>query len=221
MSYFLCTSGSVISLFVRTDGMSQKDQWTWASNIQYLVQMASDSCAVSSGHWWPLADTTLHTVSTRRHSNLGVLYNLSEIWKVSYLTLSETLSSVFFILFFILTNYRLERRLYVKLKDWMSNSVDQHETAHWAVSSGSMLFAKAYYDRMWQWKSQFILDWINSSTLYIGRVEFQFRYFRLCDLDIPREKWLKFFITVETLNRRIILLFCFVNWRLLWHVIVS
>ena len=46
--------------------------------------------------------------------------------------------------FFILTNFRLERRLYVKSKDWMSNSVDPDETAHWAVSFGSMLFAKAY-----------------------------------------------------------------------------
>ena len=43
---------------------------------------------------------------------------------------------------FILTNYRLERRLHVKLKDWMSNSVDPDETAHWAVSSGSMLLQK-------------------------------------------------------------------------------
>ena len=31
---------------------------------------------------------------------------------------------------FILTNYRLERRLYVKLKNWMSNSIDPDETAH-------------------------------------------------------------------------------------------
>ena len=33
-------------------------------------------------------------------------------------------------LVFILTNLRLERRLYVKLKDRMSNSVDPDETAH-------------------------------------------------------------------------------------------
>ena len=50
--------------------------------------------------------------------------------------------------FFILTNCRLERLLYVKLKDWISNSIDPDETAHWAVSSGSMLFAKAYYYRL-------------------------------------------------------------------------
>ena len=37
-----------------------------------------------------------------------------------------TLSSAFF----ILTNYHLERHLYVKLKDCMSNSVDPDEMAH-------------------------------------------------------------------------------------------
>ena len=36
----------------------------------------------------------------------------------------------FFFFFFIFTNYRLERSLYVKLKDRMSNSVDPDETAH-------------------------------------------------------------------------------------------
>ena len=40
-----------------------------------------------------------------------------------------------------LTNYRLKRSLYLQLKDGMSNSVDP---------SGSMLFAKAYYYRLWQ-----------------------------------------------------------------------
>ena len=39
----------------------------------------------------------------------------------------------------------MKRLLCVKLKDWISNSVDPDETAHWAVSSRSMLFAKAYY----------------------------------------------------------------------------
>ena len=58
----------------------------------------------------------------------------------------------FVIYFFILTNLCLERPLYVKLTDWMSNSIDLDETAHWAVSSGSMLFAKAYYYHLWQWK---------------------------------------------------------------------
>ena len=29
-----------------------------------------------------------------------------------------------------LTDYRLKKSLYVKLKDWMSNSLDQDETAH-------------------------------------------------------------------------------------------
>ena len=31
---------------------------------------------------------------------------------------------------FLLTNYGLKRSLYVKLKDWMSNSVDPDETVH-------------------------------------------------------------------------------------------
>ena len=57
--------------------------------------------------------------------------------------------TTFVVCFFILTNYRLKRCLYVKLKDWMSNSVDPDETTHWAVSSGFMLFAKAYYYRLW------------------------------------------------------------------------
>ena len=37
--------------------------------------------------------------------------------------------TTFGVLFF-LTNYRFERSLYVKLKVWMSNSVDPEETAH-------------------------------------------------------------------------------------------
>ena len=40
--------------------------------------------------------------------------------------------TTFVVFFFILTNYRLERRLYAKLKDRMSNSVDpdEHSLAH-------------------------------------------------------------------------------------------
>ena len=54
--------------------------------------------------------------------------------------------SLFVVCFFVLTNYSLERRLYVKLIDWMSNSVDPDETAQWAVSSGSMLFEPSHLD---------------------------------------------------------------------------
>ena len=60
----------------------------------------------------------------------------------------QTTFLVCFFFFIILINYRLERRLHVKLKDRMSNSVDPDETAHGAVSSGSMLFAKANYYRL-------------------------------------------------------------------------
>ena len=38
---------------------------------------------------------------------------------------------------------------------------------------------------------------------------FYFRYVMLCDLDIPREKWLNYLQTVETLIRR----------RFLWRLI--
>ena len=40
--------------------------------------------------------------------------------------------TTFVVCFFILTDYRLERHSYVKLKDWMSNSLDLDETAHWS-----------------------------------------------------------------------------------------
>ena len=35
----------------------------------------------------------------------------------------------------------MERRLYVKLIDWMSNSVDPDETAHWAHLQKSIIIA--------------------------------------------------------------------------------
>ena len=44
------------------------------------------------------------------------------------------------------------------MKDWTSNSIVPDEI--WAVSSGSMLFAKAYYYRLWQWKSQCLTCWV-------------------------------------------------------------
>ena len=39
---------------------------------------------------------------------------------------------------------------------------------------------------------------------------FDFRYVALCELDIPREKWLNYLQTMETQSRRRVL------WRLLW-----
>ena len=39
-----------------------------------------------------------------------------------------------FVVCVFLTNYRLEISLYIKLKDWMSNSVDPYETAHYEPS---------------------------------------------------------------------------------------
>ena len=58
--------------------------------------------------------------------------------------------------------------------------------------------------------SEPIVDWIDSPILYIGRVQFNFRYVWLWDLDIPREKLLNYLQTVENLIRRRILL------RLIW-----
>ena len=53
------------------------------------------------------------------------------IFSNSYLTLSvPNFRRHFVVCFYFLTNYRLKRNLYVKLKDWMSNSVDPDETAH-------------------------------------------------------------------------------------------
>ena len=55
-----------------------------------------------------------------------------------------------------------------------------------------------------------IVNWIDSPTLYIGRVQFQIRYVRLWDLHNPREKWLNYLQTVETLIR------CHILQRLIW-----
>ena len=70
------------------------------------------------------------------------------------------------LLLFFLTNYRSERSLYVKLKDWMSL---------WIFSSGSMLFAKAHYYRLWQWKRQLR----ELYTLYIFSTILQGRHLRV------------------------------------------
>ena len=56
---------------------------------------------------------------------------------------SLTLSVPNVVCIFYYNKLSFGKTLYVKLKDWMSNSVDLEATAHWAVSSGYMLFAKA------------------------------------------------------------------------------
>ena len=76
-----------------------------------------------------MSETTISHVTTHSFNYFGAKFQ-----------------TTFVVCFFSLTNYRLERSLYVKLKDWISNSVDPDETAH------SMLFAKVYYYRLWQWK---------------------------------------------------------------------
>ena len=57
-------------------------------------------------------------------------YSQSEDWftlSVPNFRLHLSFASVFF---FFFSNYKLKRSLYVKLKDWMSNSIDPDETAH-------------------------------------------------------------------------------------------
>ena len=50
------------------------------------------------------------------------------------IVLTLSLAIFIFILFFFLTNYRLERSLYVKSKDRLLNSVGPDETAHYEPS---------------------------------------------------------------------------------------
>ena len=51
---------------------------------------------------------------------------------------------------------------------------------------------------------------MNSPHYILEDSNFDFRYVRLCDLDIPREKWLNYLQTVETMIRRRVLR------RLIW-----
>ena len=48
---------------------------------------------------------------------------------------SAKFQTTFVVCFFILTRYRLERRLYIKLRPWMLNSVDPDETAQYGSLS--------------------------------------------------------------------------------------
>ena len=51
---------------------------------------------------------------------------------------------------------------------------------------------------------------MNSPTLYIGRFYFLYEACQLSDLDIPREKWVNYLQTVETLIK------CHVLQCLIW-----
>ena len=86
-------------------------------------------------------------------SRHGTVQDKETKWWQDLQSVSSPLNSLgvkFQTTFVVCSNYRLERRLFVKLKGWMSNSIDPDETAQ----SGSMLFAKAYHYRQWQWKSK-------------------------------------------------------------------
>ena len=125
--------------------MTRTGKGVWIRNIRYntwyimVVLFATDRSEVMAlvsvvlcGVLWPL---------TMRVFSYFLIFNF-------FGAKFQTTFVVCFI--FILTNYCLERCLYVKLKDCMSNCVDPEETAHGAVSPGSMLFAKAYYYCQWQ-----------------------------------------------------------------------
>ena len=61
---------------------------------------------------------------------LNIVYMLHDVERTG--EFQTTFVVCFFI--FCFTNSRLERRLYAKLKNWMSNSVDPDETAHYEPS---------------------------------------------------------------------------------------
>ena len=62
------------------------------------------------------------------HTILPELSPLRDI--ISLNSFGAKFQTTFVVCFSFLTKYRLKRSLYVKLKDWMSNSVDPDETAH-------------------------------------------------------------------------------------------
>ena len=121
-------------------------KWSFSS-LKLDASIVANTFAVKNHN--KMANSVVPADMTPSHQNLHVyclhrcLVLVCRAERVN--SFGAKFQTTFVVCFFILTNYRLERRLYVKLKDWMSNSVDSDETAHWAVSSGSMLFAKAYY----------------------------------------------------------------------------
>ena len=74
----------------------------------------------------------------------------SQTLSLPYFRLHLSSVDFFFIIFDFFNKLSLGKKFIAKLmKDRMSNSVDPDETDY-TVSSGSMLFAKTYYYRLWQ-----------------------------------------------------------------------
>ena len=103
---------------------------------------------VENGIWHCMQIVCIRNVKSRILWNVKICF-LGKLWKnishcrplillpkmPSINSFSAKFQTTFVVCFSILTHHRLERRLYVKLKDRMSKSVDPDETAHWAVSS--------------------------------------------------------------------------------------
>ena len=92
------------------------------------LMLMSQKCWISGKQYRPWSDAASGLVYS---ACSGIPIQIRRIKTVAFLTLSvpnfrRHLPSAFF----IITNCRLERRLYVKLKDWMSNSVDPDEPSH-------------------------------------------------------------------------------------------
>ena len=58
-----------------------------------------------------------------------------------------------FVVCFFQQTIALKEVLYVKLKDWIPNSVDPDETAHYEPSHLDLCCLQTYYYCLWQWKS--------------------------------------------------------------------
>ena len=125
--------------------------------------------------------------------------------------------TTFVFCFLFLTTYRLERSLYVKLKDWMSNSIDPDETAHYEPS---------HLDLCCMQKPIIITcgsERVNLCCPYMTqRHKFAwhdpcYRYKDYCPFDITRKdvfclafyfKW-KYFVLNDHILSETICLFCF------------
>ena len=139
-SRWLVTTLRILILLCRSHTWS----WNISSKNPFLFNFAN-------GTVWDVSRFLQNVIAVRGPPPRDVLNLLFRTYPIYIYTAFNSFGAkfltTFVVCFFILINYRLERRLYIKLKDWMSNSVDPDETAHWAVSSGSMLFAEAYYFR--------------------------------------------------------------------------
>ena len=103
-------------------------------------------CVVSGPRSSIVRGNYVRETAVKRRNKIVHIHNIHILVKHIFNSFGAKFQTTFVVCFSVLTNYRLKGSLYVKLKNWMSNSVDPDETAH------LMLFAKACYYRLWQWK---------------------------------------------------------------------